>query len=94
MRQKEEEYDEVFKRSKLIERSRSKREEKENGKRNGLNELITILKELKNNLKEEIADLRKKVREMKEEWKTRAEGLDKRMDTMEKNKGNRKSNNR
>jgi len=47
MRQKEEEYDEVFKRSKLVERSSSNREEKENGRKDGLNKLITILKELK-----------------------------------------------
>jgi len=32
MKQKEEEYDEVFKRSKLIERSSSNREEKKNGR--------------------------------------------------------------
>jgi len=67
MRQKEEEYDELFKRSKLAERSPSKREEKDNGEGDGINELITILKELENDLKEEIADFRKEVRKMKEE---------------------------
>jgi len=67
MRQKEEEYNEIIKRSKLVERSPSNRREKENGRGDGLNELITILKELKKDLKEELADLRKEVKEMKEE---------------------------
>jgi len=67
MRKKEEEYDKIFKRSKLVERSSSNREEKENGREDGLNELITILKELKKDLKEEMADLKKKVKKMKEE---------------------------
>jgi len=42
------------------------------------------LKELKNDLKQEIAELGKEVREMKEEWKC-VEGLEKGMDTLEKN---------
>jgi len=40
MRQKEEEYDEIFKRSKLVERSPSKKEEKENEMGDGTKELI------------------------------------------------------
>jgi len=63
----EEEYDEIFKRSKLLERSSNKREEKENGKGDRTNELIIVLKKLKNYLKQEIAELTKEVREMKEE---------------------------
>jgi len=51
MRQQEEEYDEIFKRSKLVDRSPSKREEKENGRRDELNKLITIFKELKKGFK-------------------------------------------
>jgi len=74
-RQKEEEYDEIFKKSKLIERLLSNRQEKENGRGDGRNELITLMKELKKDLKEEMGDLRKEVPEMKEEWKTRAEDL-------------------
>jgi len=61
MRQKKEEYDEVFKRSKQVERSVSSREEQENGRRNRMNELITIRKELK----EQMADLRKDLTKMK-----------------------------
>jgi len=48
MRQKEKKYNEIFKRNELVERSPSKREEKENERRDGMNELITILKKLKN----------------------------------------------
>jgi len=59
MRQKEDEYDEIFKRSKLVERSPSKREEKENGRGDGTKELIIVSKNLKNDLQQEIADLRK-----------------------------------
>jgi len=83
MRQKEKEYDEIFKRSKLVEKSPSKREEKENERGDGTQELIIVLKEVKNELKQKI-ELRKEVREMKEEWKTRMEGLKNRMDMMEK----------
>jgi len=72
MRQKEEEYDEIFKRYKLVERSPSKREEKKNGRGDRTNELIIILKELKNDLKQEIAELRKEIKEMKEECVTSA----------------------
>jgi len=79
-RQKEEEYDEIFKRSKLVERSLNKRKEKENRRGDRTKEMIIVVKELKNDLKQEIAQLRKEVREMKEEWKTRVEGLEKRMD--------------
>jgi len=57
----------LFKRSKLIERSPSKREETENGRGDGTNELITSLKELKKDLKQEIAELRQEVSEMKKE---------------------------
>jgi len=53
--QKKEEYDEVFKKSKLVKRLPSNREEKENRRGDGLNELITIFKELKKDLKEEMA---------------------------------------
>jgi len=62
MRQKEEKHDEIFKRSKLVERSSSKREGKEYEIGNETKELIIILKELKNELKQEIAELRKEVR--------------------------------
>jgi len=48
MKQKEKEHDEIFKRSKLIERSLSKREERENEMGDGTKELIIILKKLKN----------------------------------------------
>jgi len=51
-----------LKRNKLVERSRSKREEKMNGKGDGMNELLTILKELKNDLKKEIIVFRKEIR--------------------------------
>jgi len=81
MRQKEEEYH-VFKRSKLLERAPSNRKEKENGKGDGLNELIIILKELKKDLKEKMADLRKQVREIME-YESGRFG-EKRMDAMEK----------
>jgi len=67
MRQKEEEYDEIFKRSKLVERSPSKRIVRENEAGDGTKELITVLKKLKNALRKEMAELRKEVREMKEE---------------------------
>jgi len=78
MKQKEKEYDEIFKKSKLVEGSPNNRENKKNGRGDGLNELITIMKELK----KEMADLRKEIREMKEGWKTIARSLEKRMDTM------------
>jgi len=44
MRQKEEEYNEAFKRNKLVDRSPSNREVKENIRGDGLNEWIIILK--------------------------------------------------
>jgi len=80
MRQKEEECDEIFKRSKLVERSPNRRVERENKAGYGTKEL----KDLKNDLKQEIAGLRKEVKEIKEEWKKSMEGLEKRIDTMEK----------
>jgi len=67
MRQKEEKCDEIFKRSKLVERSPSKSVERENEVEDGKKEWITVLKELKNELKNEIAELRKEVREIKEQ---------------------------
>jgi len=94
MRQKEEECNEIFKRSKLVERSPSKRVENENEAGNGMKELIIVLKDVKSDLKQKIAEFRKEVRKLKEEWKKRMEGLEKTMDTMEKNKGNRKRNNK
>jgi len=49
MRQKKEKYNEIFKRSKLIERSpREINQERRKGKLNGTKELIIVLKELKN----------------------------------------------
>jgi len=48
MRQKEVECDEIFKRSKLVERSPSKNVERENEAGDGTKELIIVLKELKN----------------------------------------------
>jgi len=50
-RQKEEECDKIFKRSKLVERSPGKREKKEDEVGDGTKELIMVLKELKNELK-------------------------------------------
>jgi len=73
MRQKEEEYDEIFKRSKLVERSPNRRVERENETGYGTKEL----KDLKNDLKQEIAGLRKEVKEIKKE------GLEKRHDGKE-----------
>jgi len=84
MRQKEEECDEIFKRSKLVEKSLSKSVESETETEDGEKEWITVLKKLKNELKKEIAELRKEVRKMKKQWKRRVKGLEKRMDTMEK----------
>jgi len=79
-RQKEETYNEIFKRSNLLVKSPEiGRKEKEDEKGDGENEMLTILKEIK-----EKTDMRKEVREMKEGWKTRVEGLGKRQDTMEK----------
>jgi len=55
MRQKKKECNEIFKRSKLVERSPSKRVEKKNEAGDGTKELIIVLKDLKNDLKQEIA---------------------------------------
>jgi len=66
-RKKKEECDKIFKRSKLVERSLSKRIERENEVEDGTKELIMVLKKLRNELKQEMAELRKEVREMKEE---------------------------